>query len=805
VPTDVPAQDRLRIVVETSDERIGMLGVTLPTLPATDVGRIYLRSSETLAGRCVGKGQVPIGSVSLALRPYGELKPRTHAIASAQADDTGYFEFKKIPRGLYALTGRGPKGELFVETGVVVPHFKPLIVQARKAEPLRFTVRNTMNEPISSASVVARLRGPEATREPLSEHLVVPAIHATTDAEGEAITSPALAGRYDAQLLYLGTRYDFTIDRSPARLIIPTDPRVLVRFMHEGKPLRKVKLSTAQGRYTTDADGIVAFARGSPPYFRIGANSDLLRLVGQGALAHDKIKEGQISLTIRMERETPDAGGGSRDQAGGRERRVCVTYPDGRPVVGARVHGGIKIVRTGEDGWADVGFVSEEGRLRLERPDLASGFPQSLKLGDLARVFFHWNAGRRVRIKITDRRFGFPVDSNVSIGILPTAWKRVAPGVFEGLWDFENAPDDALITIRAEGYEPVILDPPHSLGPTVVHEVAIRRPGITGKRLVILEVLKNGIGVPGALVDARLIGKHDGNKPGRGQVHALSKDKGLVILRDLQEGRWLLRADGGWGGWGQTLVNVGKGSAEVRLPLTWPPSITGKVIERGGRPVAGARVSVEGSRIARSRRDGRFAINRTGRRARAIQFKASKPGYGDSTATWMMIQGVYKKRPLTLDPVRRFAVPIEWEDAGGDPIPQDLVCKLRDGSTSILEESEFVFHIARTPRGWLRQLHGSAVVQVGSRRGKRRAVILQRGARIEGTVQGAGAGVLVSALVRRTRTMVTRTKEGGHFVIEGVPPGDVTLEVEGQTPESRVRNANLRAVDRTVLTVEVER
>ena len=566
-----------------------------------------------------------------------------------------------------------------------------------------------------------------------------------------------------------------------------------------------MKLVTAQGRVTTDADGIVALPRGSPPVFRVGARYDLLRLVGQGELKHNRIKEGQISLTVKMRRVGPAPQGGGQGQVGGRERRVCVTYPDGRPVVGARVHGGIKIVRTGEDGWADVGFVSENGILRLERPDLASGFPRSLILADLARVFFHWNAGQLVRIKITDRRFGFPVDSNVSIGILPTAWKRVAPGVFEGLWDFENTADDALITIEAEGYEPVILEPPHSIGPTVVHEVAMRRPGITGSRLVILEVLKNGVGVPGALVDARLIGKHDPNKPGRGQVLALSKDSGMVILRDLQEGPWRVRADGGWRGWGETRFNVSNGRAEARLPLTRPPSITGKVFERGGRALAGARVIVEGSRIARSRRDGRFAINRSGRPARTIEFRTSKPGYGDSKTTWMMVQGLYKKRPLSLYPVRRFAVPMKWEDAGGDPIPQDLVCRLSDGTTSVLEENEFAFYTSRKPRGWLSQLHGSAVVQVGSRRNKRWTVRLQRGARIEGTVQGAGAGVLVSALVRRGRTMVTRTDERGHFVIKGVPSGNVSVEVLGQTPESRVRNANLMAIDRTVLPVEVER
>ncbi|MHC4407624.1 MAG: hypothetical protein ACYS0F_01325, partial [Planctomycetota bacterium] len=358
VPTDVPAKDRLRIVVETSDERIGMLGVTRPTLRATDVGRIYLRSRETLTGRCVGRGQVPIGSVKLTLRPYGELKPHQHAIASAQTDDAGYFEFRNIPRGLYALTGRGPEGELFVETGVVVPRFKPLITQARATEPFRFTVRNTMNEPIPTASVVARLRGPEAKREPLSEHLVLPALHATTDTEGEALTQPALPGRYDVQLLHLGIRYDFTIARSPARLIIPTDPRVLVRFTRDERPLKNVKLVTAQGRVTTDADGIVALPRGSPPEFRVGARQDLLRLVGQGSLKHARIKEGQISLTVKMRREAPVPDGGGQAPSGGRERRVCVTYPDGKPVEGARIHGGIKIVRTCEDGWADVGFVS---------------------------------------------------------------------------------------------------------------------------------------------------------------------------------------------------------------------------------------------------------------------------------------------------------------------------------------------------------------------------------------------------------------------------------------------------------------
>jgi len=339
----------------------------------------------------------------------------------------------------------------------------------------------------------------------------------------------------------------------------------------------------------------------------------------------------------------------------------------------------------------------------------------------------------------------------------------------------------------------------------VVHEVAIRRPGITGKRLVILEVLKNGLGVPGALVDARLIGKHDATKPGRGQVLALSKDSGLVILRDLQEGRWLLRADGGWDGWGQTLVNAGEGSAEVRLPMTWPPSITGKVLERGGRPVAGARVSVEGSRIARSRRDGRFAINRTGRPTRSIEFRTSKPGYGSSKTTWMMIRGVYKKHPLGLKRVLRFAIPMNWEDAGSDPIPQDLVCRLSNGTISVREKNEFAFYTSRAPRGSLTQLHGSAVVQVASRRNNRWAVRLLRGARIEGSVKGAGAGVLVSALVGRSRTMVTRTDERGHFVIKGVPQGNVSVEVLGQTPESRERNANLRAIYRTVLPVEVER
>ena len=85
-------------------------------------------------------------------------------------------------------------------------------------------------------------------------------------------------------------------------------------------------------------------------------------------------------------------------------------------------------------------------------------------LGNQVTVEFTWNPGRLVRIKLTDARVGFPVDSNVRIGIRESAWKRVAPGVFEGLWDPETAPEDARITIKAKGYEPTSLDPPYSPG-----------------------------------------------------------------------------------------------------------------------------------------------------------------------------------------------------------------------------------------------------------------------------------------------------------------------------------------------------
>jgi hypothetical protein len=804
VPKEVPKDDRLRLVVETNDERIGMRAIQVQAQPATDVGLIYLRSREVLAGRCVARGQIPIGKVKLTLRAYGELAPRRNPIAHTTADETGYFEFKSIPRGLYAVNGRGPEGELFVETAVALPRFKPLILRKREAEPIRFTVCNTVGEPVGYANISARLLGPKAYRDPFGEHLVLPAMSAKSDAEGSAETLPALPGEYEVQVFSLNDRFDFVVRASPARLVIPTDPRVLVRFTRNKRPLRKTRVVTNKGGVVTDDDGVAALPRGRPPRFDIDARAGVL--AGRATLPHGKILEGQISLTVSLKPEREENAGGPRTP-GRQDRRVRVTRPDGKPVKGARILGGSKVARTGEDGWAVVPDASEEGYLKLERTDLASGFPTSEMLGNQVTVEFTWNPGRLVRIKLTDARFGFPVDSNVRIGIRESAWKRVAPGVFEGLWDPETAPEDAKITIKAKGYEPTSLDPPYSPGPPAEHEIAFARPGITATRTMLLQVVKGGTGVPGAFVEARLFGSQWIDTEHRRTVHAITQEDGLVILRNLQPGRWFVQADGGWNGWGRTIAQLDEGGTEVRVELAYGAPITGQVVGPRGRPVENARVEVAGaSRIVRTRSDGRFAINLARRVSGYVQFEVTKPGYAKTATTWVRKDGVLQKTPLVLKPLRRVAFPLYWQDGDGDPVPDDLVCKLSSDVESVRVDDALVFDVGGDGHESVIQLHGSAVVAGGFRRlkGRPKPIPLLRGARIEGTVKGAREGTVVSALVRRTRTMVARTDADGRFVIEGVPAGNVRIDCEGQTATSRERNANLKAVDRNVLEVLVE-
>jgi len=290
-------------------------------------------------------------------------------------------------------------------------------------------------------------------------------------------------------------------------------------------------------------------------------------------------------------------------------------------------------------------------------------------------------------------------------------------------------------------------------------------------------------------------------------VYAISQEDGLVVLRNLHQGRWMVQADHDWKGWGRTIAQVDEGGTEVLVELAYGAGIRGQVVGPRGRPVANARVETAGaSRIARTRGDGRFVVNGARRVSSYVKFEVTKPGYAKTLATWIRKDGVLKKTPLVLKPLRRAALPLYWQDGGGDDLPDDLVCKLSGDVESVRVDDALVFHVGGKGHESIIQLHGSAVVAGGFRRldGRPKPLPLQRGARIEGRVKGAGEGVLVSALIGRRRTMVARTGEGGHFVIEGVPAGNVRIDCEGQTRKSRARNASLKAVNRNVLDVLVE-
>jgi len=808
VPPDLPDDEDLRLVLETRDGRLGSCPVEPPAVAADDVGIVYLRSAETVHGRCVRKGQVPFGPVALELRPFDGLRLSRRGAVHADADDNGHFLFEGVPRGLYALIGRGPRGELFLEIPVVVPADAPLVVPMREAKPLHLTVRNTLGEPVAGARVAARLRGGAASIDPFGPHHALPAAAVETDAEGACATPPMLPGRYEVRVHAGGTRFDFDIRRSPATLVVPADPRVFLRFTRRERPLADTAVRIGAETYVTDAGGIAAVPRGAPPVLRILATEERLGLEGRAEIAHDEIAEGFVSATVDMVRVVEDhAETGPPPGAASMDRSARVVLRDGTPVKGAGILGGLELARTGTDGWTDAGPVPDTGALRLLRPDLASGHPSSGEIGSLSKYVFRWNPGRVVRVKLTDARFGFPVDADVRIGIQPEAWKRAAPGCFESRWDPAYEPDDARIRVAARGYAPVELAPPSAPGPPVIHELRLESAGVAPARTLVLRVWKSGRPVPAAVVEARHDGGPGAEEPGLDRAAALSMDGGLVIFRTLKPARFWITADAGWDGWGRQVATVGDGVAEVQLELSHPRTLTGRVVDGKGRPVEGAVAWTDSSKlVARTRGDGRFALNRVRRRTTIVH--AKKPGHATAKAAWVRGgDGALRKRDVVLPRLARVACRLAWKDrGGGDPVPEDILCRAEGkgfADLSTWEDGRLVFHLPPKARVRLTQLAGSAVVRPAHYR-LRDAIPLYRGAAIEGSVRGAGEGVLVFARAHE-RVMAARTDADGRFAFAAVPPGSVALETEGQTEESRRAHALLTAEDGAVLDVELVR
>jgi len=815
VPEELEGGTPLRLTFTTHDGRLGMRAIKAPSNPSLAVGRVLLKGIEQLRGRCVSQRGDAVANAHVSLRAIGELVVDPNVVAQADCDEHGYFEIKRLPRGLYVLEGRGQFGHsIFYKAPVAIPHPELLVVREAVAQDLDVVVRNSLGQWIAGAAVHLRLDGQAARIEPLGPQHVLAPKTAVTDDLGRAHFGQQLLGHYIIDIVVGQDTFRFESDYAGNRqhvCTVPVDPRVVLQFTdRHGVPAANVALRFERDDRSmgvkTDGDGIVRMARGHPPRFSATATTLDGTRAGSVGIRHDRIVEGQVAAIVVLkppqgtheEQETPRAT---------MPRFAVVHTVDGLPVRGARFSGG---ARSGEDGRAALGDMTADASIVLLRNDLASGHPSSGQLGSLEQANFIWRTGEVVTISVTDASYGFPLDRDVRIGITQDAWKRIGPGRFQALWDFDGVwPRDATLFVSAPGYAPLELPLPTRAKEL---EAALLPAGEAETATLVLRMAKRNR--PAVGVRVRGYSQESAVRPGRGEFVAVSAEEGRLVLTGLRRGRWLLTADAGFDGWSRNHKVLAAGRQELTINLTHSPTHVGFVRDERGRPVARAEIQAikphEG--FARSRADGSFALNIPHRRARVLDLEVTKAGYSPTTFEWKRKRGQPERPVIRLERKASLELPFKWAEGGGGPIPRDLRFKFflhgeRVASNFSIQNG--VLHVNHVPRGdiVIVQVAGSAHVPTFTVKDRKQSVRIVPGVRVVGRVHGFGekSGVLVSVRSRGSLPRTVRTDKDGRFELRGLAPGRIDIEMDGQEPRSRKRNRGLRAGSGDTLEVEVVR
>jgi len=818
VPEELEGGTRLRLTFTTHDGRLGMRAIKAPSDPSLAVGRVLLKGVEQLRGRCVTQRGDAVANAQVSLRAIGELLVDANVVAKADCDEHGYFEIKRLPRGLYVLEGRGQFGHsIFFKAPLAIPHPELLVVREAVAQGLDVVVRNSLGQLVVGATVHVRLDGLPARIEPLGpQHLLVPKSAVTGDL-GRAVFGKQLFGHYLIDVVVGQDTFRFEWDHAGNLnrfCTVPVDPRVLLQFTdRNGVPAANVALRFEGGDRSmsvkTDGDGIVRLARGSPPRFTATATTLDGTRAGSVRIGHDRIVEGQVAAIVVLQ---PPARTAAEQEAPTptMPRFAVVHTVAGLPVRGARLSGA-RAARTGEDGRAALGAMSAEAAIRLRRNDLASGHPSSGQLGAMEQANFVWRTGHPITISVTDASYGFPLDRDVRIGITQDAWKRIGPGRFQALWDIDGVfPLDARLFVTAPGYAPLELPLPTDA--TELH-AALLPAGEAETATLVLRMAKRNRPIVGVRVRGTWRGTAK-SIPGRGKFVAVSAEQGRLVLAGLKRGRWLLIADAGFDGWSRNHKVLAAGRQELTINLTHPPTHVGFVHDERGRPVARAEIQAitPNKGFARSRKDGSFALNMPYRGARGLKVEVTKAGYTPTTFEWTRKRGEPKRPAIRLERKGSLELPFKWAAGGGGPIPTDLRFRFFLGGEpvssgfSIQNGRLIVDHV---PRGDIVvvQVAGSAHVPKFTVKNRKQPVRIVPGVMVVGRVQGFGetSGVLISVRTRGTAPRTVRTDKRGRFELRGMPPGTIDIEMDGQEPRSRKRNRGLRAGSGDTLEVEVVR
>ncbi|MHC4162383.1 MAG: hypothetical protein ACYSUM_09665 [Planctomycetota bacterium] len=850
-PEALQGRKRLRVVVESPAQEVGLKALVVGEETVTDLGTVLLSGKSVLEGRVVDEQGEPAPDVSLNLRGFGELEVRPGVVAGATSDERGAFRLERLPRGSFVLAGIGPQGRRYLAAPVLVPLVQELVVAPLPAADLEVEVYDTLHEPVAGAVLEAIPQGVDPRKEPLDPALFVAPFFATTNSVGVA-RFPFLYPRTYTLFLTLpgDSLFEFPHPHAHAetrRLVVPADPRLrilLVEAPEQGPPARPVqplRQTTVQisltGRtsmpertfqrslgVTTDEDGMAFVPRLGTTVVHVKADAPQVRRRGEAPITLAWHKEGIAARWIAMRPvPAPDEG----PKVVRTPRRARVTLPGGVPVKGAKVYVGRK-VETNEEGEADLGPAKDDAKARLFRPDLASGDPDAGEFGRRTQVELTWNEGEVVTVRVSDSVDGFPLSSRVRIYPRPSAWRVVEPGLFRSRWDVAYADPDRELVVRAPGY-----DDWRAPGGPGEFEARLLRPLLPTATLE-LEVLARNAPLPGIWVSGRLNASWR-IEAGRRDFIAMTGGQGRVDVAGLAEGPWIIRADAGARGSARRDLNLARGRNPLPLHLVGRPLVRGIVVDDRKRPVAGARIErvVEKRTPAnrklppgafdrhpqlpavRTDRAGHFGLGLPHNR-RMYVFLAKAPGHHYQ---YFEVAARPRKKRLvvTLPRLAAVALPLKWVDGRGRPIPDDIVMsisrRLRDkrwidtGITAHVVKGRL--RATGLPPVQLRfsAVRGSAWAPAFVLRAKSGRVLesppvqLRSGGTIEGEVTDGGRPLAAFLLYVGTRP--ARTDAQGKFRVTGLPPRVYAIQAEGQTEESRLRNRAVRAADGFVGNVAV--
>ncbi len=607
-------------VVEASHARFAPTAVTVRDKPSAVA--IVLLPGQSAFGRVTDAGASPIAGAEVRLTPATDV-PRffrdeaDEDVRAAFTDGEGSFRFADLPRGPFALEVRAESFAPATRSHVPIDAGKPTDLGVIKLEPgvvLAGVVVDAEGHPLAGAVVAVYPPGPAGVRAGFFTRL---AGEATSGSEGKFSIAGLRAGetvdvtaRKSGYVPATLPRVELPLDRA-LRLVLGTGARVRGRVADEReqpiagaavtiKPSESLLPPSLAGQTaTTGSDGTFTF--GELPSGRL-----VLTVAAKGRIA------GEPRLIEAGEGETVD--GVELTLRRGAAIEGVVLTPSGTPAAGARVS------LRNRPGW----FASEstdahadgEGRYRLE--GVGPGL-QTIHASDERYA----TASRELEVQPRTNRLDFRLGEGLALaGRVVDGDGRPLSGASVGIANVRgvNRSDvsgsggafrfaaldagDYAVTARKSGYSSAQENV--SLAGRAVEGLELRLQqggGIVTGRIsglpapLLAQVLVRVTESPLLTID--------------GMRETLADGQGMYRVEGLHAGDWMFTALHASGREARSQVTIEEAAGQTQVDLDFGGGITlSGVVRRGGEPVAGASLQVNGVNVTSS---GRASTDGSGR------------------------------------------------------------------------------------------------------------------------------------------------------------------------------------------------